>query len=174
MDPRQRRLLDALRCKYQTLLELRVRHAQDASIAPRAELARLAAEFPGALRELDRLPLAKLEARLFALERVLAAGAEPERWMALQCAYHGFMRAALRIRRALRDRPANVVDAVAELVAVAYVPAEDEPPAARFAVADLSALRHPPNGRLNPWVVLQVARDHAVTPEQVRAALFEP
>lgn len=174
MDPRQRRLLAALRCKYQTLLELRARYAADAAIAPRAELARLAAAFPGALRELDRLPLAKLEARLFALERVLEGVAELESWMQLQWAYHGFMRAALRIRRGLRDRPDAMADALAELAAVAYVPGEDEPPLERFGVAELSELRRPQGGRLNPWVLLQVARDHEVTPEQVRAALFEP
>jgi hypothetical protein len=172
MDPRQHKLLSALRLKYQTIRELRLQADADATIAPRAELAALAHAFPGALRELDRLPMASLEARLCALDLALCDAAEPEPWMWLQSGYHGFMRAVLRIRRLSRGRPKLIVDAASELAALAYEPADDEPPAQRFGVAELSAIRRPPGGRLNPWVLAQVAHDHGVTPELVRAALF--
>jgi len=172
MDPRQHRLLSALRHKYQTLVALRGAVSARAEIAPRDELAALATAFPGALRELDRLPMASLEARLRALELALAEHAEPEPWMWLQAGYHGFMRAVLRIRRLSRGRPALIVDVASELAALAYEPADDEPPAQRFGLADLIAIRRPPRGRLNPWVIEQVARDHGVTPEHVEIALF--
>jgi len=81
----------------------------------------LASAFPGALRELDRLPLAQIEARMRALADVLATARAPEAWMELQSAYHGFMRAALRIRRQLLAQPGLPFDdAPACLVAIAY------------------------------------------------------
>lgn len=172
MDPRQHRLLSALQQKYQTLLALRRDAELQASVAPRARLAALAAAFPGALRELDQLPMSCLEERLAALELALAGHGDPEAWMWLQAGYHGFMRAVLRIRRLSRDRPSQIENAASELAALAYEPADDEPPVRRFALADLIAIRSPPHGRLNPWVLEQVARDHGVTPELVQKALF--
>lgn len=167
IDPERVR---ALLGKYQTMHALRVaQHAE----SPRAELAALAAAFPGALRELDRLPLSKIEARMQALEHVLATGAEPAAWMQLQSAYHGFMRAALRIRALLLARPhAELADAQALLASIGYTPDPGEPPAARFDGAALQVLAKPPNGRLNPWVMAQVASDHGVEVADVRAALL--
>lgn len=52
----------ALARKYRTLMELR------ASGSTRPELARLAAEFPGALRELDELPLPEIQRRIDELQ----------------------------------------------------------------------------------------------------------
>jgi hypothetical protein len=172
VDPRQHRLLRALRGKYETLLQLRLRVATGAGIAPRAELAALARAFPGSLRELDRLPLPSLQSRLDAIERVLSDASEPEPWMRLQSSYHGFMRAVLRIRRLSHGRRTAVLDAAHELAALAYLPAEDEPPAERFGVAELQAIRRPPAGRLNPWVLAQVGLDHGVSAECVAAAVF--
>jgi hypothetical protein len=65
----------------------------------RASLRALAAEWPGALRELDTLPTDEIERRLDAC----AAGAD-EPWMAWMLRYHELMRAALAIRRG--ERPA--------------------------------------------------------------------
>ena len=143
-----------------------------ALIAPRAQLSALANEFPGALRELDQLPIDCIEQRLEAIERALARTSPVERWMELQSGYHGFMRATLRIRRLSRGRPLAVLDAQCELAELPYQPAEDEPPAQRFSAEDLATIRRPPAGRLNPWVLAQVAHDWGVTPELVRKALF--
>jgi hypothetical protein len=172
MDPRQHRLLSALQLKYQTLIALRHDAATQQRAAPRAQLAALAAAFPGALRELDQLPMSCLEERLRALDSALGERAEPASWMWLQVDYHGFMRAVLRIRRQSRGRPSLIENAQSELAALAYEPADDEPPVHRFELADLRAIRSPPRGRLNPWVLEQVARDHGVTPESVQEALF--
>lgn len=164
--PRIRALLG----KYQAMRALRI--AEHAT-APRAELLALASAFPGALRELDRLPLEQIEARMRALEHVLATGRAPDAWMELQSAYHGFMRAALRIRRQLLAQPQlPLEDAASCLVSIAYEPESGEPPASRFDSEALRVLAKPPRGRLNPWVMAQVARDWGVDTSAVQAALL--
>jgi len=164
-------LLRALHSKYQTLLELRVQATPEA--IPRARFAALSHAFPGALRELDRAPLPALEARLAALANVLAGSADPEPWMRWQIDYHGFMRAALRLRRALRAAPLREFeDARACLERLHYTAALDEPVASRFDATMLAAIHQPPGGRLNPWVLAQVACDHGVTPEMLERELF--
>jgi hypothetical protein len=165
-------LVHALRDKYQTLRALRL---QTHEVAPRAELAALAARFPGALRELDRLPLDVIEARLGAIDAVVRGAAEPQSWMRLQVAYHGFMRAALRIRRLLAAAEARAgQDAITYLARIGYTPALDEPALERFDDEALATIAKPPRGRLNPWVIAQVARDHGVHQDLVIAALFHP
>lgn len=166
-------LLRALHAKYQTLYELRVQGTPSA--VPRATFATLAAEFPGVLRELDRLPLRAIEQRRDALAAVLTGHAPIVSWMQLQIAYHGFMRAALRIRRALLARQIESFDPPERCLELArYVPELGEPALGRFDAHMLRAIRRPPQGRLNPWVLEQVARDHAVTPNVVECALFDP
>ena len=156
--------------KYQALLALRV-HKSEA--APRAKLAALAAAYPGALRELDCLPLHVIERRLERLRAVAVGSAHVERWMTLQIAYHGCMRAVLRLRRALLAAgERSFEDPQACLQRLAYTAAADEPAPAWFSDAVLRSIVSPPRGRLNPWVVEHVARDQAVSPEDVLQALF--
>jgi hypothetical protein len=75
--------------------------AQDAGestegLATRADLRTLSQEFPGALRELDRLGLPELERRV----QVLAGDDEPdEQWIAWIASYHEVMRDELARRR---------------------------------------------------------------------------
>lgn len=90
MGPRE------LREKYAELRALRT----DASGAdPTRRMRALAARFPGALREIDALPLETIDARLRALDAVLAGAPEAE-WMRIAAAFHVAMRAALDRRRA--------------------------------------------------------------------------
>jgi hypothetical protein len=163
-------LLSGLVDKYTRLL--RLRSAADA-LPPRAELRSLARQFPGALRELDRLPLPSIEARLRELEQVLAEGREPALWMRLQVSYHGFMRATLRIKRWSRAWPEELAAAQVALAA-RYVPAADEPAVGFFDSATLQLIRRPPAGRLNPFVLAAVARLHGTTSEIVGDALVSP
>jgi hypothetical protein len=161
-DPR---LIRALCGKYEKLCDLRQRQQTD--VAPRAELVALASAFPGALRELDCLPVEELERRAALLRAVLDDRAQVERWMVLQISYHGFMRAVLRIRRLLL-----VVQDGSESQSLAYTPALDEPELQRFDAEALAVIRKPPGGRLNPWVVTQVAKDHAVSEACIENALW--
>jgi hypothetical protein len=166
MDEKQRRMLHALADKYRVMHELRARVGQHARQPPRDCLRALAQRFPGALRELDELPLATIETRLFAIVRVLELGSAPERWMILQSAYHGRLRAVLRIKQSLRCcGPAD--DPLAD-----YLQADDEPAATRFDQVALRLIARPPGGRLNRWVFEQVAAEHGTTPDEVHAALF--
>jgi hypothetical protein len=161
-------LLSGLVDKYTRLL--RLRSVVDA-LPPRAELRSLARQFPGALRELDRLPLPLIEARLRELEQVLAEGREPALWMSLQVSYHGFMRATLRIKRWSRAWPDEQAAALSALAA-RYVPAADEPALGFFDAQVLALIRNPPAGRLNPFVIASVAHLHGTTPDAVGNALL--
>lgn len=110
--------------KYVALRNLRT--ASD--VAERAWLRELATEFPGALRELDCLPLASIEARITGLQAALAGG-NVEPWMRWMSAYHRRLRAALALKRAAPRGPAvpggrlNPI-IFRELAALFAVPAE--------------------------------------------------
>jgi hypothetical protein len=164
-------LLGALQNKYQTLVALRVQDTPEA--VPRATFTALSAQFPGSLRELDRLPLPVLQWRLTALAAVAAGTAPIQPWMQLQSGYHGYMRAALRIRRGLLKDPWRVGEPAARcLERMGYVAALDEPGITRVDVGMISVIGKPPGGRLNPWVQRWVARDLGAQPDEVEAALF--
>ena len=169
MDSSEHNALRALQSKYQTLRALRLEGGAE---PPRARLFALARAFPGALRELDQLPMELLETRFEAIERALGGEGPVEAWMRLQVGYHGFMRAVLRIRRLSRGRSLDFDDAARELAALPYEPAADEPPASRFGLLELRLIRRPPGGRLNPWVFAEVAKDCGTTPDTVLKALF--
>ena len=133
----------------------------------------LAAAYPGARRELDQLPLPVIERRLASLRAVAEGSARVERWMRLQVAYHGTMRAVLRLRRALlASGERSFDDPLACLARHVYVAASDEPDPAWFTPSALQTIVRPPHGRLNPWVLERVARDQSVSPQDVVAALF--
>lgn len=97
--------LSALARKYRELEALR--RAQDAgeAAATRERLGALAAEFPGALRELDRLALATIADRADALERAASGHGPIEPWMRWIGAYHALLRVVLaaRARRVASD-----------------------------------------------------------------------
>lgn len=158
-------LIRALCGKYESLCDLRQR--QESSVAPRAELVALAAAFPGALRELDCLPMEELERRRSMLRAVVEGRAQVERWMLLQIAYHGCMRAALRIRRLQLEQERS-----GGAQPIMYERQPDEPALESFDAQDLAAIRKPPGGRLNPWVLARVARDQAATVTSIEIALW--
>lgn len=86
--------------KYETILALRDARAAGGGVASRAALQSLAAEFPGALRELDRLPRAVIEERLGALAAVVRGESGAAPWMDWMCAWHEHLRVALGQKRA--------------------------------------------------------------------------
>jgi hypothetical protein len=161
----------ALRDKYREIKRLRDADAAGLIADPRREMAALAQRFPGALRELDELPMDQIEARLFALEQLSASVDAVPEWVRLQIGYHGCMRAVLRIKRMAAD-VGDDASALLHALALQYQPAADEPPLASFDRAAVDAILRPADGRLNPWVYARVAAACGVEPDAVRRALF--
>lgn len=89
--------LSRLARKYRLLQALRIDHERTGRIAEREVLRALAGEFPGALRELDRMPLDEIERRAEVLE-LAASGGPVEPWMQWLVAYHALLRAALFVK----------------------------------------------------------------------------
>ena len=162
----------ALLEKYREIKRLREEHVHGEPADPRPRLRALAARFPGALRELDELPMEEIDARLASLDDVIERAQPVPAWVALQLAYHGWMRAALRIKRIARGRGAAHADAVLAELFERYRPEPHEPPLASFDLAAVSAILDPVDGRLNPWVYARVAAVAGVEPDAVRRALF--
>ncbi len=90
--------LRALAEKYSTLAEMRRSDARGEPHRPDAFYRALAARFPGALKELDRLPLEEIDRRVRELGRVLGGG-EASAWMIAVGAYHARLRELLAAKR---------------------------------------------------------------------------
>jgi hypothetical protein len=136
----------ALARKYQVMSQLRAAGAGDETPEERAALKALAAEFPGALRELDTLATDEIATRAQALESA-ARDDRPEPWMAWMHAYHRLMRDALRVRRG----HASEVDE-------------------RFA----AAVHKPPSGRIMLAVFHRLGELYGESPKKLWDALFPP
>lgn len=149
-----------------------MRRADEAGLAvdPKPEMRRLAQRFPGALREIDELPLAVIEERVRILDAVVRGDEQPPEWAVYFVAYHGWMRAALRIKRACLG-----CESLAEAVACvrgSYAAAPDEPELEELGEDAIAAITRPEAGRLNPWVFARVAAAHGVSADHVRRTLF--
>jgi hypothetical protein len=162
--------LSALRAKYQRMLEMRQLHDAGVAHDPRPEMRTLAAQFPGALRELDELPLATITQRIAQLGAVIDQQAPVAPWMVWMVEYHGYWRAALRIRRMGLPR-ADLSTALAQLRG-RYVAAHDEPALETFEAETLAAVLKPAHGRLGAWVLSRIADAHGVTSAAIHAQLF--
>src|SRR5687768_16978859 len=90
----------SLRDKYVEMLRMR-RDAE--GLTRREDMARLAERFPGSLREIDELPLEEIEQRIATLDRVVAGEIPPPDWARVLARYHGWLRAALRLKRLTLD-----------------------------------------------------------------------
>jgi hypothetical protein len=175
-------MIALLRDKYREIKRLRTVDAEHVARGhahdPKPEMAVLARRFPGALRELDELSMDQIDARLSELDDAIAARRVPE-WAALQVAYHGAYRFALRIKR-LAARRGSLDDealarAIERLLDTAASDQQGEPDEPRLADFDAEALRailRPEGGRLHPWVLQHAARALGVTPTAVSRALF--
>jgi hypothetical protein len=156
----------ALARKYQSIAELRRAREAGGDVAPRAVLRALAREFPGALKELDTLPMDDIEHRVRALS-LAAKGANVEPWMKWMIAYHATMRAALFVKARVARAPLLANKIVRETAAQATqrsgLPIDE---------AFVRAVAAPPKGRLN-WVVFErLAAELGTTPEAMWRALF--
>lgn len=168
--------LRALRDKYERMLALREAHLRarsDASFVepdPRAEMARLADEYPGALREIDTLPLELIAGRVEALRIAELQPSRVEVWMVAQVSFHRYARGVLVTKRWLAGRKTitpSLRDAFAR--AVRTMPRGCD---AELFVEELDAIASPPRGRLMDLVHVKVARVLEVTEPQARALVF--
>lgn len=149
---------DDLRRKYDLLVALR----EGTRAGARDTLRALATEFPGALRELDALPLEALRARRAAVD-----ASPPPAWVAWIGAYHGLMRVTLALKRAVparADLEGARVTALAAAASRAWGGALDE--------AFVRAVQRPPRGRLGPLVFAVLGARFAEAPEVIWQALF--
>jgi hypothetical protein len=94
--------LRALAAKYRELAALR--HARERGEPPpeREVFRKLAAAHPGALYELDTLPLPEIERRAEGLERAVTGLGPLEPWMRWMVRYHQLVRDELSARRRRR------------------------------------------------------------------------
>jgi len=160
-----------LLAKYHEMRAMRADDAAGSSGDPRPRMRALAARFPGALREIDELPEALLDARIAALEAARRGEAPLPRWARAAADYHGWMRAILRLRRVagrLRDRQRAL-----EWIAGSYAPSEHEPAASELTRVVEQVLR-PPRGRLNPWLFAHLAARHGLSAAELESEIFPP
>lgn len=160
-----------LLAKYHEMRAMRADDAAGLSADPRPRMRALAERFPGALREIDELPPALLDARIAALEAARRGEAPLPRWARAATDYHGWMRAILRLRRVagrLRDRPSALA-----WIAGSYAPSGDEPAAPELEAVVEQVLR-PPRGRLNPWLFAHLAGRHGLSAAELEAEIFPP
>jgi hypothetical protein len=155
--------LGAVARKYDALADLRERRERGGGVAPRTELLALAREFPGALRELDALPRAEIEARRASLRGALS-GEPPAPWMTWMIAYHATMRAALYVKARLAQESPSDGRALAEDAARRFALPIDE--------AFVRAVERPPAGRVNAAVFERLGRDLGVPADEMWQALF--
>lgn len=169
--------LRALRDKYERMLHLREVHARAhaepdfAEPDPRAAMAELARRFPGALREIDELPIDVIRARIEALAAAETDRARLAPWMTALASFHRLARGALAVKRWLAGRaltPALETDFVVAL------PSLEDADDAKLWIEDVHAIASPPRGRVMDLVYVRLARELGVDVTAARAAVLPP
>jgi len=168
--------------KYETLATLRRERAAGAPLPGAATFKALAREFPGALQELDTLPLELIDARaaeLHAAALALGAATGPGEqaaadptevvapWMRWLFAWHALMRGALLVKAALRGARDVDDERAAELAARAAATA-----GVPFPVALVHGVARPPDGRIARLVLAHAAACFDTAPEVIADAVF--
>jgi hypothetical protein len=157
--------LRALARKYRTLAELRRDRERDGTVGPRPVLRALAREFPGALRELDTLPLDEIDRRVAALDAAAEGRDAGEPWMAWMIAYHATMRAALSVK-------ARVARAGDDAALAAVAVSVSQKLGVVIDVAFVAAVANPPGGRLNRVVFQRLSAVLGADAEEMWETLF--
>ena len=168
-SPRVKRSdLAALREKYEEMLRLRL---EPEGGDPRRAMAALASRFPGALREIDELPLDAITSRVGEL-RASEAGAPAARWMEATHVFHALTRGALCAKRWLAGRKEidDEVRAAFDREASALCWGDD----ARDWRADLPRLASPPRGRVTDLVYERMSDRLGITVAEAKLLVFGP
>lgn len=158
----QRSDLHALARKYRALSDLR----RGLLVGESTVLRALANEFPGALRELDCLPLDALDERLNAVSAA-AEGHPAAPWMDWMLSYHRRMRLALAAKRRLAELRDGNADPV--LSVVLYLWEEHQE---RWDPELIRRIARPPGGRLNPLVFELLEAELGRSRTELEATLF--
>lgn len=140
-----------LRAKYEEMRALRM---IDAPHDPRERMAALAATFPGALREIDELPLDEIDRRIEAIGRAESDASAITQWMRAMTRFHALARGALYAKRSTATDPATW------------------PTEARVWERDLSRIENPPRGRIMDLVYERLALEFATTPQGAKDLIF--
>lgn len=164
------RALGKLVVKYTEIRRLRILALEAPHADPREEMAALAAQFPGALREIDELPLEAIDARLASLSRAQADSAAIEPWMSAVMAFHDLTRGALAAKKWLAGRKNIGETDRAELEKVALSMPEGK--AMLVWLDDLPAIAQPPRGKLTDLVFRRLAGMLAISETEARALVF--
>lgn len=131
-------------------------------------MAKLAEEYPGALREIDTLPIDVIRERIALLERTEDDVESAAPWMSAQIYFHRVSRGALIAKRWLRGRKAITRELRLEFAEVASSLDAD----ALLVADDLEHVALPPNGRLTTFVYRKVAGLLGRHEAEVRALVF--
>ena len=158
-----------LRAKYEEMLRLRLLHSSSDEPDPRRAMAALAGRFPGALREIDALPLPEIRARIDALRAAESDTSRAAPWMRATARFHALTRGALSAKRWLAGGKAPDAQAFArDLPSLRHV---DD---ARQWSANLEDIARPPRGRILDLVFARIAAELGVTREEARVLVFGP
>jgi hypothetical protein len=169
--------LRALRDKYERMLRLRQLHArakEDPDFVepdPRTAMADLARLYPGALREIDELPLDVIRARIDDLSAAEHDRSRVAAWMNAHATFHRLARGALAVKRWLAGRPLTPELSRTFGTALATMPGSED---ARSWAGDLAAIARPPRGRVMELVYVRLARELALDVSEARAAVLAP
>jgi hypothetical protein len=161
-----------LRWKYGEMLAMRLDDdagAESGVEGVRARMVALAAQFPGALREIDVLELVEIRRRIASLDAVVA-GASAEPWMEAMVLFHELARGALSAKRWLKGR--RVVTPEMEAAYVLEAPTLGLAGEALHWTTELAAVACPPEGRVSRLVCSRVARTLGLTEVDVREMVF--
>jgi hypothetical protein len=159
--------LRALSRKYRTLSALRRERERDGTVGARSLLRALAREFPGALRELDTLPLDEIDRRVGVLDAAAEGSRPPEPWMAWMVAYHATMRTALSVKARVARQPADSAATYGEVAALL-----SQKLRVSIDVTFVRAVANPPGGRLNRVVFEHLSAEFGVAADEMWQTLF--
>lgn len=156
----------ALEGKYAQIEALRQARERGEPIPDKAVFKALADRFPGALRELDRLPMAAIAWRRQQLAMALENGVVAP-WMAWMVAYHELLRVALWIKLRMAKRPELTNERMVFLVrgvAEEFGFGVDE--------SFVTDVVRPRAGRINGVVLARLAVTFGVPEDEIRKGLF--
>ncbi len=169
--------LRALRDKYEQMLRLRQLHARAKAEPdfeepdPRPAMAALARRYPGALREIDELPIDVIEARIVELAAAESDMTRILPWMSAHASFHRLARGALAVKRWLAGRVLSPSLEKAFARALLTLPDRDD---AKSWSNDLAAIARPPRGRVMDLVYARLADELGVDVTGARAAVLPP